>query len=189
MNVNEVIKYPILSEKTYVQMANGVYTFAVDVRTNKAEIKKVVEFIFDVKVAKVNVINVSRKAKRIGKYNGFVSGYKKAIVKLSEGAINIFPDDNIQEAVKEAKPAAKKAPVKKEMSEAEKKAAAKIKAKADEKAKAAKPVAKKPAAKPAPKKAPAKPAAKPAPKKAPAKPAAKKAPAKKAPAKKTTTKK
>ena len=188
MNVNEVIKYPILSEKTYLQMANGVYTFAVDKRTNKAEIKKVVEFIFDVKVSRVNVMNVSKKAKRIGKYDGFVSGYKKAIVKLSEGTINIFPDDAMEAPV-ETKAVAKKAPVKKEMSEAEKKAAAKIKAKADEKAKAsAKPAAKKAPVKAAAKPAAKKPVAKPAVKKAPAKPAAKKPVAKK-PAAKTTTKK
>ena len=65
MNVNEVIKYPILSEKTYAQMANGIYAFAVDIRTNKVEVKKSIEFIFEVKVKKVNIINIDKKPKSL----------------------------------------------------------------------------------------------------------------------------
>lgn len=131
MNINEVIKYPILSEKTYQQMATGVYTFAVDFRTNKAEVKKVVEHIFDVKVEKVNIISVPKKVKKVGRFEGMSNRYKKAIVTLSEGTINIFPD----EAVEETKETKKEAPKteKKEMSDAEKKAAAKIAAKAEAK--------------------------------------------------------
>lgn len=126
MNINEVIKYPILSEKSYQQMAAGIYTFAVDFRTNKSEVKKVVEHIFDVKVGKVNISNIKKKPKKVGKFNGFTNRYKKAIVTLSEGVINIFPED-AEEAPKEK---AVKKSEKKEISEAEKKAAAKIAAKA-----------------------------------------------------------
>ena len=128
MNVNEVIKYPILTEKTYKQMETNVYTFAVDKRTNKTEVKKTVEFIFDVKVLKVNIIKINRKPKKVGKYNGFVAGYKKAIVKLdANSTINIFPDD---EPTKEEKAKVTKKPAaKKEMSETEKKVAAKLEAK------------------------------------------------------------
>ena len=130
MHLNEVIKHPILSEKTYQQMASGVYTFAVDFKTNKAEVKKVVEHIFDVKVEKVNIQTVQKKPKRIGRFNGFTNRYKKAIVTLVEGhVINIFPE----EAVEEVKPTKEEKP--KEMSEAEKKAAEKIAAKAKEVAK------------------------------------------------------
>ena len=127
MHLNEVIKHPILSEKTYQQMASGVYTFAVDFRTNKAEVKKVVEHIFDVKVDKVNIQTVQKQPKRIGRFNGFTNRYKKAIVTLAEGhVINIFPE----EIVEDVKPA--KEEKVKEVSEAEKKAAEKIAAKAKE---------------------------------------------------------
>lgn len=133
MNINEVIKYPILSEKTYAQMSTGVYTFAVDPRTNRAEVKQTVEFIFDVKVAKVNIINVDKQPKKMGRSSGFTNKVKKAIITLSEGVINIFPE--------EAAAPAEEAPVKKEvkaketkeMSDAEKKAAEKIAAKLKEK--------------------------------------------------------
>lgn len=130
MNHNEVIKYPILSEKTYAQMANHVYTFAVDKRTNKTEVKKVIELIFDVKVSKVNIFTVPKKAKKLGRFEGFTNGYKKAIVTLKDGAINIFPEESIEET---SKPKAKKATENKEVSEAEQKAADKIAAKLAEK--------------------------------------------------------
>lgn len=129
MNINEVIKYPILSEKTYAQMGNNVYTFAVDPRTNKAEVKKTIEFIFDVKVGKVNIITVDKQPKKLGKYAGFTNRVKKAIVTVSEGTINIFPE----EAVNNEAPVETKAPEAKEMTEAEKKAAEKIAAKLKEK--------------------------------------------------------
>lgn len=129
MNINEVIKYPILSEKTYQQMATGVYTFAVDFRTNKAEVKRVVEYIFDVKVGKVNIMTVDKKAKKIGRFAGFTNRYKKAIVTLTEGTINIFPEEvEAPVETKETKKAEKAEKV--EMSDAEKKAAEKIAAKA-----------------------------------------------------------
>ncbi|MCP4354178.1 MAG: 50S ribosomal protein L23 [Proteobacteria bacterium] len=129
MNVNEVIKYPILSEKSYQQMATGVYTFAVDFRTNKAEVKKVVEHIFDVKVAKVNIATVQKKPKKVGRFDGFTNRYKKAVVTLSEGVINIFPEE-VEEKPKEKVTKKEK---KKEISEAEKRAAEKIAAKEKEK--------------------------------------------------------
>lgn len=128
MNVNQVIKYPILSEKSYAQMASGVYTFAVDPRTNRAEVKKAVEFIFDVKVAKVNIVNYDKQPKKLGKYKGFTNEVKKAIVTLREGVINIFPEETVA-----APEVATEAPVAEavEVSEAEKKAAEKIAAKAN----------------------------------------------------------
>ena len=96
MNINEVIKYPILTEKTYAKMPEGVYSFAVDFRTNKSEVKKVIEHIFDVKVKKVNIQTIQKKPKKVGKFEGFTNRYKKVIVTLSEGTINIFPDEKEQ---------------------------------------------------------------------------------------------
>lgn len=105
MNINNIIKYPILTEKTYGQMQENVYTFAVDKRASKIEIKRAVEFIFDVKVESVNTFNVPKKAKRVGRYEGFTKSYKKAIVKLNEGSIVIFPEEGIanDEKLKEEK--------------------------------------------------------------------------------------
>ncbi|CAM9143388.1 50S ribosomal protein L23 [Mycoplasma marinum] len=127
MNRNEVIKYPILTEKTYAQMGNGIYTFAVDRRTNKVEVKKTVEFIFGVKVARVNIANVAKKPTKLGRFAGFTTSYKRAVITLKEGQINIFPD----EAVAQEAPKAEIKETKNEKpSEAELKAAAKIQAKA-----------------------------------------------------------
>jgi large subunit ribosomal protein L23 len=67
-----------------VEEANR-YTFKVAKTANKVEIKKAVEAIFDVTVLNVHTITVSPKAKRVGRYEGFKSGYKKAIVQLKEG--------------------------------------------------------------------------------------------------------
>ena len=96
MNVNDVIKYPILTEKTYQLMEQSVYTFAVARRASKLEIKAAVEFIFNVRVTSVNTFNVPRQAKKIGRYHGFKAAYKKAIVTLATGSqIQIFPEEGI----------------------------------------------------------------------------------------------
>jgi len=79
----DVIKRPIITERTTDMMADNKYVFDVDVRTNKTEIKKAVEQIFDVKVVNVNTINIRKKPKRFGKYSGFTARRKKAIVQLS----------------------------------------------------------------------------------------------------------
>ncbi|MGL5357460.1 MAG: 50S ribosomal protein L23 [Metamycoplasmataceae bacterium] len=123
MNINHIIKYPLLTEKTYQQMGKNIYTFVVDKKATKIEIKKAVQFIFDVKVDRVNIMNVDKKYKKLGKYEGFKPGYKKAIVTLSEGSIKILPDDNF--AQPEEKATEKIAEVK-EVSKAEKKAAEKL---------------------------------------------------------------
>ena len=123
MQLSEIIKHPILTEKTYPLMEKGIYTFAVDKRTNKAEVKKAIQFIFDVKVKKVNIMNIRKKPKKMGKYNGFLAGYKKVIVTLDKGSISLFEDEQnapVEVKAKEIKNTNSK------ISEAEKKAAAKI---------------------------------------------------------------
>ncbi|RYL89898.1 50S ribosomal protein L23 [Sporolactobacillus sp. THM7-4] len=79
----DIIKRPVLTERTTDQMADKKYTFDVDVRANKSEIKRAVESIFEVKVVKVNTINVKGKPKRYGRYSGYTSKRKKAIVTLT----------------------------------------------------------------------------------------------------------
>ncbi len=82
----DIIKAPIITEQsTKLIESENKYTFKVDRKANKVEIKKAVETIFDVKVIAVNTINVLPKFKRMGKYEGYKSAYKKAVVQLAEG--------------------------------------------------------------------------------------------------------
>ncbi|AHF57416.1 MULTISPECIES: 50S ribosomal protein L23 [Spiroplasma] len=85
MHITNVIKKPILTEKSYNNMAQGVYTFEVARGANKVQIKKAFEKIFEVKVAKVNVINYDPKEKRMGKFVGETTHTKRAIIKLKPG--------------------------------------------------------------------------------------------------------
>ena len=86
MNFRDIIKAPIITEKSSDLATNNTYVFSVDVRANKTQIKQAIENIFNVKVAKVNTINVKPKKKRVGRYVGKTNKVKKAIVKLSEGS-------------------------------------------------------------------------------------------------------
>lgn len=84
MNIYDVIIRPIVTERSMDAMEEGKYTFVVDRRANKAEIKKAVEGVFDVKVARVNTMNMRGKLKRQGATQGRRSAWKKAIIKLTE---------------------------------------------------------------------------------------------------------
>ncbi len=88
---NIIIK-PIITEDSMDRMEDKKYTFKVAVDANKSEIKKAVEAIFDVKVVKVNTINMKGKKKRVGQHLGRTSDWKKAIVTLTEDskAIEFF---------------------------------------------------------------------------------------------------
>lgn len=85
-NYRDVIKAPIMTEKSSLLGNNNVYTFSVDVKANKVQIKQAIEKIFNVKVESVNTVNVRPKKKRVGRYVGKTNKVKKAIVKLSEGS-------------------------------------------------------------------------------------------------------
>ena len=90
MEARDVIKRPVITEKSSSDMGLDKYTFDVDVRANKTQVKHAVEEIFDVKVDKVNIMNVKPKKKRMGRYEGYTNRRRKAIVKLKEGSIEIF---------------------------------------------------------------------------------------------------
>lgn len=83
MNAYDVIKRPILSEKSYAGISTKIYTFEVARAATKSEIKVAVETVFGVKVAKVNTSNYDGKVKRQGRSEGRTSAYKKAIVTLT----------------------------------------------------------------------------------------------------------
>ena len=89
-----IIKYPLITDKTVRLLEDNNYTFIVDTHSNKLTIKKALEYLFNVKIIKVNTCNIPKKIKRLGKYSGQKSHYKKAIVTLSEGnRINLFSED------------------------------------------------------------------------------------------------
>ena len=89
-NPRDLILKPIVSEKSYGLMDTGAYTFEVDPRANKTEIKVAVEKIFGVKVASVNTLNRQGKARRTRTGVGRRKNTKRAIVSLREGTIDIF---------------------------------------------------------------------------------------------------
>ena len=81
----EIIKAPVITEKSQLQKDNGVYTFKVDPKANKTEIKLAIEKLFNVKVQSIRTLNVKPKKRRVGRYTGLTNRTKKAIVTLSEG--------------------------------------------------------------------------------------------------------
>ena len=94
-HITDVLKKPVLTEKSLLLQQNeNKYTFDVDVNTNKTEVKVAVEKMFDVKVEKVNIMNVKPKKKIMGRYVGKTKRRKKAIVKLKEGySIDLFGEE------------------------------------------------------------------------------------------------
>ncbi len=95
MNSYDIVRRPIISERTMTPVfdreGNEIkkYTFEVPMSANKIEIKKAVEEVFGVKVAKVNTMHVLGKVKRMGRYEGRRPSYKKAIVTLAKGSKTI----------------------------------------------------------------------------------------------------
>ena len=86
----DIVIAPVLSEKSYGLLDEGKYTFLVDPRANKTEIKIAIEKIFDVKVASVNTINRKGKTRRTRFGIGKRKDTKRAIVSLREGTIDMF---------------------------------------------------------------------------------------------------
>lgn len=87
---HDVILAPVVSEKSYGLIDEGKYTFLVDPRSNKTEIKLAVESIFSVKVDSVNTLNRAGKRKRTRFGWGARKATKRAIISLKEGTIDIF---------------------------------------------------------------------------------------------------
>jgi large subunit ribosomal protein L23 len=86
----DIILKPVVSEKSYGLIDDGKYTFEVDPRSNKTEIKLAIEKIFDVKVASVNTLNRTGKTRRTRFGTGKRKDTKRAIVTLKSGSIDIF---------------------------------------------------------------------------------------------------
>lgn len=88
-NPHDIIIRPIVTEQSMDEMAEGKYTFEVDRRSNKSEVKKAIESIFGVKVEKVNTMNMMGKTRKQGVHEGKRPDWKKAIIKLTEDSKRI----------------------------------------------------------------------------------------------------
>lgn len=82
MDARDIIIAPVITEKAVAALPEKKYTFRVNKDANKIEIAKAVEEIFDVRVAKVNTINMKGHLRRMGRNEGYTSDWKKAIVTL-----------------------------------------------------------------------------------------------------------
>ena len=81
----EIIKAPVITEKSQIAKSEGKYTFKVDPKANKIEIKEAIEKLFNVKVKSIRTLNVKVKKRRVGRYTGLTNRSKKAIVTLEDG--------------------------------------------------------------------------------------------------------
>jgi len=91
--LTEVIRKPVITEKATNALDINQYTFEVDHRAAKPDIKAAVELMFNVKVIGVNTMNPPRRTRRVGQFSGKRAQVKKAIVRLAEGdKIQLFPE-------------------------------------------------------------------------------------------------
>ena len=84
-NYHDIIIAPVITEKTAGLAENNVYVFSVKTTANKTHVKQAIEALFNVKVVKVNIMNVKPKKKRVGQYPGLTNRERRAFVTLAEG--------------------------------------------------------------------------------------------------------
>lgn len=89
MEARDILKRPVITERSSEVMADKKYTFEVDTRANKTQVKHAVQEIFGVQVEKVNIMNYKGKFKRMGKHAGYTNRRRKAIVKLTADSKDI----------------------------------------------------------------------------------------------------
>lgn len=90
----DIVKYPILTEKTIRLIEQNQYSFAVDPTSDKTSVKSAIEYLFDVKVVSVNTSRLPLRKRRVGKFIGKKARYKRAIVKLApENTITLFEEE------------------------------------------------------------------------------------------------
>jgi large subunit ribosomal protein L23 len=89
MEARDILKRPVITERSSEVMAEKKYTFEVDTRANKTQVKHAVQEIFGVQVEKVNIMNYKGKFKRMGKHAGYTNKRRKAIVKLTADSKDI----------------------------------------------------------------------------------------------------
>lgn len=93
-NKIDIIRYPIITDKTTKEIENNTYCFNVNAGSTKDEIKIAIEDIFKVKVKKINTIKNPPKTKTVGRFKGKKTNYKKALIKLHDNyKINLFDEE------------------------------------------------------------------------------------------------
>lgn len=93
-NLIDLVKYPIITDKATKLLELNQYTFAVDLKSDKRQIKAAIEYLFKVKVLSVNTAKPPTKQRRIGKFIGNKTQHKKAILTLAAGnSINLFSEN------------------------------------------------------------------------------------------------
>ena len=92
---HDIIRKPVITEKSMAEMADKKYTLIVDVHANKCQIKRAVEDVFGVKVEDVKTANIMGKTKRVGVHVGKRPDYKKAVIKLTADSKTIEFFDGI----------------------------------------------------------------------------------------------
>jgi large subunit ribosomal protein L23 len=89
----DIIRRPIITEKATRLLEDNQYTFEVNPKARKPQIRAAIEYLLDVKVTGVSTLLPPRKKRRVGKFVGFKAQYKRAIVTLAEGdSITLFPE-------------------------------------------------------------------------------------------------
>lgn len=89
----DLVRKPVITEKATILLEQNKYVFDVAKKATKPDIKTAIETLFEVKVTKVNVQNLPRKKRRMGRYMGTKPQYKRAIVTLAEeDTITLFPE-------------------------------------------------------------------------------------------------
>lgn len=83
---HDIIRKPVITEKSMAAMAENKYTFIVHINANKSQIKRAVEEVFNVKVADVKTLRTMGKTKRMGVHVGKRADFKKAMITLAEGS-------------------------------------------------------------------------------------------------------
>ncbi|WP_233711221.1 50S ribosomal protein L23 [Lederbergia citrisecunda] len=89
MDARDILKRPVITERSTDIMVDKKYTFEVDVKANKTQVKDAVESIFGVKVEKVNIMNYKGKFKRMGRFGGYTNKRRKAVVTLTKDSKEI----------------------------------------------------------------------------------------------------
>jgi large subunit ribosomal protein L23 len=88
-----LIRRPLVTEKATLLLESNLYSFEVDPKATKPQIKAAIEMLFDVTVIGVQTAHPPRKQHRVGRFQGYRAHYKKATVRLAEGdSITLFPD-------------------------------------------------------------------------------------------------
>lgn len=89
---HKILRFPHVTEKASSLAESGKYSFNIFPQANKTEVKRAIEELYGVDVVKINIINIHRRKRRVGKNFGFKKGYKKAIIELKKGQkIEIMP--------------------------------------------------------------------------------------------------